>query len=70
MVGRVPVRAEDLPPHVRAQLGVLPTKKGTAAVAKGGSSSWRCATCGERFTRWAPAERHAGPGHYRIEVEL
>lgn len=31
---------------------------------------WRCHTCGETFTSWAAAERHADsrPGHCRLEV--
>jgi len=33
--------------------------------------AWRCHTCGERFTSWAAAERHADShGGARIDIEL
>lgn len=33
--------------------------------------AWLCHTCGERFTAWATAERHADQHHHhRLDVEL
>lgn len=33
---------------------------------------WRCHRCGDTFTSWAAAERHADthPGHWRLDVIL
>jgi hypothetical protein len=33
--------------------------------------SWKCHDCGETFTQWAPAQRHANENrHVRIELVL
>jgi hypothetical protein len=33
--------------------------------------TWRCHQCGQQFTSWAAAERHADQtGHTRLEVVL
>lgn len=68
--GVVTVRAEDLPPAVRARLGAPPKAKARrTATLRGGR--WHCHTCGQAFTAWAPAERHGQTQrHPRIDCEL
>ena len=75
------VRLSDLPPHVQAKirarrpkLGSQPVPSGRRTAAPPGKAArpdrpiYRCHGCGDTFTAWAPAERHADqPGHRRIE---
>jgi hypothetical protein len=70
------VRLDQLGPKARAQvLGALDEQpkpkrsRGKRGSVKGGK--WRCRACGETFTAWARAERHADDaGHHRLEVVL
>lgn len=67
------MRYEDLPAGMRRRVDVQlerkPARRGKGGGSTSGHASWRCATCGERFTRWAAVERH-DPRHCRIDCEL
>lgn len=73
MPGRI--RAEDLPPAVRAKLAGREMGRLAPRSPRPASddlpSRWRCHNCGAIFKAYAPAERHANtPGHRRIEFDL
>lgn len=75
------MRFEDLPPAIQRQIRAGQGEKRSKVVTLPHSpahppmpkhrQSWRCVTCGEVFTAWAKAQRHANElGHVRIELIL
>jgi uncharacterized C2H2 Zn-finger protein len=38
--------------------------------ARAEKQTWRCHTCGEAFTAWAPAQRHANDSHGGARIEI
>jgi hypothetical protein len=69
---------KDLPPALRRKIAGqaqtvsrpslrLPAGTATGRVRGSTPPRWRCHTCGQLFTAWAPAERHPHP---RIELLL
>lgn len=66
----MPVNADDLPAHVRAQLG-LPAHKPKRGTQNTSGGRWRCTACDEEFAVWARLERHERDrGHHRFECVM
>lgn len=71
-----PVRGEDLPAHVRAQLAAadgktIPTLRDRSQ-ARAAGPAYTCHGCGETFARYGKAaEDHAAqPGHGRLDMTI
>ncbi len=67
------IQFEDLPARMRRQLGGLnaPSPPARQRAREEPRARWRCHSCLELFTAWAPAERHADAHrHRRIEFDL
>jgi hypothetical protein len=68
----VRMKASDLPPKVREQLGAKePKRKDKTAPLPRSKVDLACHACGERFTAEAAIYRHRdATGHLRYEVPL
>lgn len=76
------MKFSDLPRSMQAQIrkGQAISAEKTVAIHRPGPPEppkprsrqvWRCHDCGERFTQWAPAQRHSNDsGHVRIDIVL
>lgn len=68
----VPINADDLPAHLRAQLGLKSRKKPSRTIGPG-SHPYRCAGadgCGEDFPDLKSADKHATVEHGDCSVRL
>lgn len=65
------LRIEDLPAHVRAQIGAPAKTRTTRRTGHHGTPyATRCVSCGTTFTSAAAEDRHVAPGHGRYELVL